>query len=396
MKILLINSFQFGRLVVPINVLSLAAALQKENYDVSILDYNYASQSGNLVVKENNIDENLDAMTDLALSYGADLIGLNCICSNYHIFLDLGRRIKLKRPHVKLFLGGPQASITAEETLKACPFVELIGIGECERNICSIVNYLSGKIEPNNIPGIAYRKNGQVVRNAEGALILDFEDLPKLNYYLLPYMDKLEEVDIEGGRGCPFSCKFCSTKTFWKRRFRLKDLNLIIDEIKELKKNYGIKHYNFIHDLFTANKAKILEFCDMLVENNLNIIWTCNSRLDTIDEEIMIRLKEAGCYLVFFGIETGSPRMQKIISKDLDLTELLPKVKMLQKHKIKLVLSFIYGFPEETIEDVRATLSTIRQLQKLNVKVIQIHRFTVLSGTEYYYKYRDKLKFKAN
>ncbi|MHB1392582.1 MAG: B12-binding domain-containing radical SAM protein [Clostridia bacterium] len=396
MKILLVHSLSFGRLQIPIGVLSLATLLEKAGYHVDIIDYNNSFQERQLELKE-NIIECLDAMADLALSYQADIIGFSCMCSNYHIVLELAKRIKARKPQVKLFLGGPQASMTAERTLEVGSFIDLIAVGECERNINMIVQYLSGEREAEDIPGIVYRKSGKVICNAEADLIFDLEELPKFNYSLVPYMHKLTEIDIEGGRGCPYSCTFCSTKTFWKSRFRLKKAEQLIAEIREIKEVYGVNKFNIIHDLFTANKSKIIEFCDMLIENHLDIVWNCSSRLDTIDEDIALKLKQSGCNKLYFGIETGSSRMQKLINKNLDLDQLLPKMKMLKSLQFdKITLSFIYGFPNETIDDVRETLSIIRQLQKFNIGAIQLHRLTIMNGSELYSKYKDDLKFRAS
>ena len=146
--------------------------------------------------------------------------------------------------------------------------------------------------------------------------MLDLQQLHKFNYDLVPYMHELDQIDIEGGRGCPFSCVFCSTKTFWKSNFRLKENMILIREIGELKNKYDIRRFNIVHDLFTANKSKIIEFCDLVIENQLDIVWGCSARIDTIDEDIAMRLKWSGCDQIYFGIETGSMRMQKLINKN--------------------------------------------------------------------------------
>ena len=160
------------------------------------------------------------------------------------------------------------------------------------------------------------------------------------------------KLNIETGRGCPYNCTFCSTKTFWNRKVRLKSIDRLINEIKYYDNNYSINNFGFIHDLFTARKQHIMEFCKKLVDLRLNINWTCDTRADTLDEEIVKLMAKAGCNRITLGVETGSDRMQQIINKNLTISKIKETIKLLDKYNIKMKICVMYGFPEEEERDL--------------------------------------------
>ena len=154
---------------------------------------------------------------------------------------------------------------------------------------------------------------------------------------------------------------------------------------------YSISHFSIIHDHFTVNKIIIRDFCDKLISLNKPYTWECSSRADALDEEIILRMKKAGCKRLFFGIETGSPAMQKVIKKNLNLDYAREIISIVNKNKIRLKLSFIYGFPEESEEDLKQTLEFIQKSVTSGVNDVSISRFTVLSDSDYFKIYKDKL-----
>lgn len=129
------------------------------------------------------------------------------MCNNYHFVLKVSKYIKETNNNIKIFLGGPQASLTAIKTLKAFNFIDLIAIGESEKNISEIVDILlNNDIFPKNIKGISYRCNGEIKVNERADVIRNLNELPYLDYNLISYFDKIDVIDIETSRGCPFAC----------------------------------------------------------------------------------------------------------------------------------------------------------------------------------------------
>ena len=204
-----------------------------------------------------------------------------------------------------------------------------------------------------------------------------------------------KSVALDVGRGCPFSCTFCSTKTFWKQKFRLRNITDILNEVKYLVENYGVKIFDFKHDLFTVNKKRILQFCDGLQNTGLKIEWGCDSRIGVIDTEMIDRMVDSGMTNIFFGIESGSDEMQKIINKRLNLNEADRIVKYCLNKGLKVTTSFIYGFPEETDDTVSDTMKLAIRFQNYGCNVLT-NMCHITNGTELYTKYKDVLYFSEN
>ncbi|SHK02432.1 B12-binding domain-containing radical SAM protein [Paramaledivibacter caminithermalis] len=392
-KIIFINSIDKykSHLQIPIGILSLATVLKNEDYDVEIIDFNHLFVHG-LLETGCSTKENISIMGDYILKKQPSIVCFYTMCNSYHNSLILSKYIKDRRKNIKVLFGGPQASLTSEISLKAFPWVDVIGIGEGEKTISKIIQAIKENKELKDIPGIAYREKGTIKCNVEPKLIHNLDELPYINYSLVPIED-YNSIAIDAGRGCPFECTYCSTKTFWKRRFRLKSPERLIREIKILKEKYHKKKFDMIHDLFTANKGKIIEFCNMLINQKLNIEWSCSARIDTLDDEIVERMKTSGCKKIYLGIETGSQRMQNEIKKNLNLDTLWEKLEILKRHNIDVTLSFIYGFPNERIDDVRQTLDIIQKGVESGISNIQLHFYTVLVGTEIYNTVKDNLYF---
>jgi len=378
-----------------LGTLSLATVLQKnKNYDVQILDFRYEYYKGRYQYST-NFNEEVENMCAYLLDRNPDVIDIYTMCDTYHIAIMLAKRIKEINKDIKIVFGGPQATLTANATLEAFPWIDVIGLGEGESSIEYIMENLLENKEFSDELGVAYLKEGKVVNNGLPALIEDLDQLPLLDYSYFELDDK-SEINIEAGRGCPFGCTFCSTKSFWQRKFRLKSSRRIVDEVKRIKENYDFKTYSFTHDLFTANKRKVLELCDLLIEENLGIYWACSSRVDTLDEEMIAKMAESGCKTVFLGIETGSKRMQKLLKKNLDISKVYDVVDLLIKYEIDYKLSFIYGFPNETEEDVRDTLNLIDKLSRKNLSlnnVLLLHRLAFFSGTELSNNHFDEMEY---
>lgn len=146
--------------------------------------------------------------------------------------------------------------------------------------------------------------------------------------------------------------------------------------------HYGIKRFRLEHDLFTANRNYIIQFCHALKKENLDITWGCSSRIDILDEDMMQNLKEAGCNSIYIGFETGSQNMQKKLKKNIRVENADQKLLELYKYGFEVTVSFIYGFEEESEEDFVKTLQLIESLYCHNISKVQLHKFMPLPSTE--------------
>lgn len=380
----------------PLGLVSLATVVKNNGYEGLIIDLNQPVFYKTLSYSSDQGD-NLSKIIDYLVAQSSKIYAFYTMCNNYHEVLYMAKKIKETVPDSRILLGGPHATLTAKETLTDFFFIDAIGIGEGEETILSMIDLLCG-YEKNRTPkGVLYRdKNtNAIIGEVSDHMVENLDTLPHLDYSLID-MNGVQSINIEVGRGCPFSCTFCSTKNFWKRKSRVKSIDRIIDEIKHLQNTFGISDFVFTHDLFTLNKAHVLEFCERLVKEQLTITWSCQSRVDTIDKEMITAFKNAGCTSIFFGIETGSAHMQKKISKNLNLDRVYEIIQFTKQNKIQAICSFIYGFPQESIEDLNDTLKMIYKLMQLKAYKVQLFHLAILPGTEIFSVNKSNLKFCGN
>lgn len=378
-------------LVVQQGTLGLATILKHAGYDVEIVDFKVLNTLNKIRLSQQG--EEINTFVDYLISLTPDIIGFSCMSNCYHLYIRAAKLIKERKQNIKILFGGPQATETAKETLEAFPWIDVIALGESELTIVKIIEALASGNNYANVWGIAYKSGEKVIMNQTVELIENLDELPFVDYSLVPVLDRLNHVDIEVGRGCPFSCIYCSTKTFWKRKFRLKSVDRLIKEIQYLNTKYGIDSFGFVHDLFTLNRRYILEFCDRVISENLKIKWGCSARIDTIDETMIVKMKQAGCSTIYFGIETGSKKMQKVIKKNIDLDSFIEKLDIIVYYNLRATFSFIYGFPGESQEDLYDTLRIIQDIKKNKNVAVQLHKCSILAGTELYEQCKDSLDF---
>ena len=285
----------------------------------------------------------------------------------FHVMLRIAQRIKACRPDIYTVMGGPQATFSAQQTMERMDFVDYVCTGEGEELVVPFFRAVLARdsCSLEQVPGVWHRLSGQVQETPGQTPLTDLEQLPAWDERLLPpgfpdndpgLQDHNYFMPLDVGRGCPFRCTFCCTNQFLHRSYRLKSVDKIVAEMKYLKERYGIRSFMFSHDAFTTNKKLVEELCDRLIEEKLDIRWKCCSRIDLLTEELVLKMKKAGMWGIELGLETGSARMQKIINKKLDLTHARQMADFLVKQQLHVALFFMYGFPQETEEDLRQTL----------------------------------------
>src|SRR5262249_53496405 len=215
--------------------------------------------------------------------------------------------------------------------------------------------------------------------------------LPFPAFHLFPDVRHCRHFPLELGRGCPFSCTFCSTNDFFRRRFRLKSPAHMIAEMRRVKETYGISSFELVHDMFTVDRKRVVDFCEALIESGEQFTWGCSARTDCIDEELIALMAKAGCRGIFFGIETGSRRMQKIIDKGLELNDSPERVRSCDKFKINTAVSFVAGFPEETLTDLRDTAAFFVDSLRYDHADPQLSILAPLAGTPIQTQHKESL-----
>jgi radical SAM superfamily enzyme YgiQ (UPF0313 family) len=274
-----------------------------------------------------------------------------------------------------VIMGGPHISIKYDEVIKICSHVDFLVRGEGEETILELVNvlqeYVNTKKKDNlsndlsRIKGLSYRDNNQIVHNPSRPFIKDLNSIPYPARELLWNKNTYNSEDmglLMTSRGCPYNCFYCAT-SIWERKTRYRSINNVINEIKLVMDNYDTQQFTFKDDSFTVNRQRVIEFCDKLKEENLDISWDCNTRVDLIDEKLLRIMKSAGCNSIKVGIETGSDRLLKLINKKTTLTQARKAAKLIRKAGIHWTGYFMMGLPSETKQETYQTLKFMRELR---------------------------------
>jgi radical SAM superfamily enzyme YgiQ (UPF0313 family) len=376
----------------PLGILSLAAVLEPLGIETRIvaanqLYYEYLDSGRR---QWNDIDFCGFMAAQLASSPAA-IFGFSTICSSYPLTVRMAAELRRRRPDATIIFGGPQASVVDQETLRAFPWIDIVVRGEAEETMPRLLADLPDEDLLRQVPGITFRAQGEVIRNPDGPLILDLDRLPLPAYHL--YLEPLSSnsVPLELGRGCPFSCTFCSTNDFFRRRFRLKSSQHILEQMCVLHERYGVTRFELVHDMFTVDRKRVVEFCETLLASGRNFRWSCSARTDCVDEPLLRLMAQAGCTGIFFGIETGAPRLQKIIDKSLDLDQSVRVFEQCHRLGIETTASLITGFPEETYDDLRGTANFLLKVLRYDDVTGALHLLAPLAKTPIQARYRDSL-----
>jgi radical SAM superfamily enzyme YgiQ (UPF0313 family) len=374
----------------PLGILSLAAVLDQLGTPPTVIDLNRLYYEF-LRAEPANDGSFSSFVVDRFETMSFDLYGFSTICSSYPLTLRLARELRAANPRAAFVLGGPQASVVDVQTLEAYPFVDAVVRGEAEETLPALLENFSDPDSWDTIPGLTFRRGEQVVRTPNAPVIKDLDALPSPAFHLYPHLKDCRYVPLELGRGCPFACEFCSTNDFFRRRFRLKSPERVLADMRAIRDEYGIRTFDLVHDMFTVNRKKVVAFCETLLESGEEFYWNCSARTDCVDGELIALMAKAGCRGIFFGIETGSPRMQKLVNKNLDLDEARAMIRCADEHKIRTAVSVITAFPDETMEDVEQSIDFIVDSLRYDYAEPQLHLLAPLAETPIHSQYRSEL-----
>jgi len=316
------------------------------------------------------------------LEYEPDAVGFTSLGCSFICSLQTAACLKAERRLLPILLGGPHATILYEQILRRFEVFDVVVRHEAESLILPLLEGLC-QHQIDDVPGIAFRSGDKVIATTPAPLIKDLDSLPFPAFDHYPIAEVRPSVmRIEVGRGCPFHCTFCSTASFFGRQYRLKSPARICAEMDHVAAAYGIRQFSLTHDLFTVNRKKVIEFCDYVWGRGY--AWSCSARMDCVDRQLLEHMAAAGCRAIYFGVETGSPRMQRITLKNQDLELYTPTLDIVRGLRLGATVSFITGYPEETQEDQGLTLDLIgatlcRSDERLET---QLHLLTPEPGTE--------------
>jgi radical SAM superfamily enzyme YgiQ (UPF0313 family) len=332
------------------------------------------------------------SLAEAILELRPDVVGFTSLGCNFLCTLKTAAYVRAAAPAVPILLGGPHATILDRPILERFPQFDVVARNEAETTLPLLLAALgSGGLQ--EVPGISFRSGGIVVANPPGPPV-DCEAIPWAAYEHYPIRELgLTKLRVEAGRGCPFACTFCSTASHFGRLYRLKSAARLCAELDALHARYGVRHFELTHDLFTVSRKKVLAFCDEV--GGRGYTWACSARMDCVDAELLRRMHDAGCRSIYYGVETGSPRMQRTVAKNLDLGLFSPILDATLGAGMAATTSFITGYPQESQDDQDATLDLLgsclaRAAGKLH---LQLHLLTPEPGTKLLQDHADGLAF---
>jgi radical SAM superfamily enzyme YgiQ (UPF0313 family) len=284
---------------------------------------------------------------------------------------------------------GTHVSAVPQNTLELVPELDLVIRHEPEQTFAEILERLQRGQPLAGILGTAYRDEQGLVHVApDRPLLRKLDDLPipkqhllPLDKYRMPFLGK-RYTWVLTNRGCPYSCTYCFEGVVWGKSVRYRSAESIYRELEYLAE-HNVRNVLFLADLFTYDRSGVLQLCDLIVGHGLRIRWTCNSRVDTIDEEMMVRMKQAGCWLIALGIESGSQTVLDNVKKDARVEDARRTIQLCHRHGIKTWGYFIIGLPGETHQTVRKTIDFAKSIP---LDIALFHVAMPYAGTEFYFQ----------
>ena len=341
-----------GSVTPPLGLCYIASVLEGAGYSIHIIDAEVLKLS---------MDETINKIE----SYAPMVVGITSTMNTFHSAIELGRRIKESKPEIYLVLGGPYVSALKTSALDDA--FDFGVYGEGEQTTIELMEFLDYGGNVSEIDGLIYKYNGQFKfkLNKPREYINSLDSIPFPARHLLPDLKlyrpnaqsyrKLPATTMITSRGCPYNCIFCDRSTFGKR-YRTHSAKYVVDEMQMLIEQFGIKEIWLVDDTFTINKKRTMQICDMIIERNLKISWSCLGRPGTVTFEMLKKMKKAGCWMIAYGIETGNQEVMDYIKKGITLEQAEQTVKWTKEAGLLAKGYFMLGHPIDTLETIDETI----------------------------------------
>jgi anaerobic magnesium-protoporphyrin IX monomethyl ester cyclase len=349
----------------PMGLAYIGAFLRKYGHRVGIIDAEV---------------EQLDKAQIAGLVRTADLVGITTTAPTYGSALGLADLIKQTNADTKVVLGGPQATFLDRECLEKSA-ADAVVRGEGEATMLEVAAAVqSGSLY--DVEGITFRDTDAIVRNPDRKLIPDLDAIPFPARNLLP-MEKYsppKSTGVISSRGCPFRCIFCASSNLYHKTFRSRSAYNVFKEVAQLV-GQGYENVTMLDDNFILNKDRAFEFADLVETSHLKFDWSCTGRVDSIDEDLLRRLREVGCNGLFFGVESASDDTLKLIKKGFTIDQVIDAFDVLKHYDYATTASFMIGLPGD---DRQKVTDTINLAKKVMPDFAMFSVTTPYPGTELY------------
>lgn len=382
MKVTFINppqpnsKYKFLGVVAPsLGIGYMAAVLEENNIDVDVLD-------------ANALDLTYDEIGKEIINRESDIVAITALTPTIGKALDTADVIKNYKSDTIVVLGGYHPTFEYEAVLEE-ESVDVVVRGEGEYTMLDLVETIDLGGDLKNVQGLAFKDKAsqELIVTPDRPIIQDLDELPFPAFHLFP-MDKYKILNITTNvatiittRGCPMQCSFCSSAALHGRHLRRRSYENVVDEIEIRLKEQNIDTIAFMDDTFTLDVKFVKNFCAEVKRRNLKFWWGCTSRVDTLNEELLETMKDAGCITIFMGVESADQQMLDKMNKNITVSKTITAFKLARKVGIRTIASCVIGMPEDTKETMKQTIDFVDSL-KPNYALYSLA--TPYPGTRFY------------
>jgi radical SAM superfamily enzyme YgiQ (UPF0313 family) len=376
------SKYKFLGVVAPsLGIGYMAAVLEKNGYDVDVLD-------------ASALELSYDEIGEEIVKRNPDIVSISALTPTIGVALDTADKIRQVKHDAIVVLGGYHPTFQFEEVLKESS-VDVVIRGEGEYTFLELVRTIERNGDLSNVNGLAFHdeNDGSLVVTPEREIITDLDELPFPAFHLFP-MNRYRILNITTNvatiittRGCPMQCSFCSSAALHGDRLRRRSYENVCDEIELRLKEQNIDTIAFMDDTFTLNRKFVKDFCREIKRRNLKFWWGCTSRVDSLNEELLQMMKDAGCITLFIGVESADQQMLDRMNKNITVEKTENAFRLARKVGIRTIASCVLGMPEDTRESMERTIEFVK---KLNPNYALYSLATPYPGTRFYQETFEK------
>jgi len=324
-----------------------------------------------------------------ALSFGPDVVGVSVMTGPCILdAIQISEAAKSYDPDVTVVWGGIHPTFLPAQVL-ANPNVDYVLKGHADLSFPMLLDLFESGKRLDSVPGLVQKIGRRVHENEEMPFISDLNALPfpawhlvdVKKYFRSPY-GRSRGINVNTSRGCPFNCAYCYNLRFNRRQYTSLDAPKVIEQILYLQERYGIDYINFLEDNFTCNRARLRSICNTIISEKIDISWECESRVGYLKNEDYELMKAAGCVAIGFGVESGSPRILRLLRKGITPEQTVDTFRQLARIGLMAHAYVMVGLPTETIDDFKMTLKLIRRISPRSYTDMMMYR--PYPGTDLY------------
>jgi len=342
-----------GSVEIPNGLCYLSAATRAAGYRTVLIDAHAMNMAN-------------ERLTERIIGEGAKYVGISANTINIYYAADLAERLKKADPKITVIVGGPHMTAVPEETLKRFPDIDIGVIGEGEDTIVELLSALESSSGLKSVRGLIFRNGAEFVITEKRPFIMDLDRLAPPAFDLLPDFKKYYKPPawsmhaktsalLITSRGCPSQCTFCDRAVFGNV-CRAHSTEYVMKLIRDLYNNYGVRHLRLNEDNLLIFRKRLEEICNTIIDEKLDISWSCFARVDFVDADILRLMKRAGCWQISYGIESGEQRILDEEKKHLKLEQIERAVRLTKRFGIRVVGFNMIAHPLETVESMKKTI----------------------------------------